>query len=137
MVMLLWIIGIAKAAAVAVSITSVSDLDFGVGVQGDPPKTVLPGTSETTENGSFLVTGDPNKAYSIALPNGSINLSVTTGNAKLKVNNFTSFPSEGAHGVLDSSGKQTIYIGATRAAVPNTQKKGKYIGSYVVTVRYQ
>lgn len=122
--------------AVPISITQVSDLDFGSSAAGDIEKVVLPNTMETQENASFLITGDPNTAYSISLPTKSIQLSGPGGGRKIKVSNFTSFPLDGANGLLDSSGQQMLYVGATRESLPQNQNPGAYTGAFTITVIY-
>lgn len=118
-------------------ISTVSDLDFGTGSPGDFSKTISPGTSETSTNASFSVTGEPNTAYTITLPS-SATLQTGNGNKKDTINlsNFQSFPIQGANGLLDTSGNQMVFIGATRDSLKTTQLAGSYSGSFSITVVY-
>lgn len=118
-----------------VRIDQVSDMDFGIATAGDGPKTIVADTTETAENASFLVTGDRNRAYSITLPT-SMDLTKKGPGAKINVSNFQSYPPQGANGYLNSNGQQMVYVGATRAALPNDQVSGSYSGKFTVTVVY-
>lgn len=125
-----------------ISIEKKSDLFFGQAPQGDREKTVLAGTSETSENASFVVTGDPDRSYTILLPtDGSVTMTnVSSGTEiekynKIEVYRFTSFPLS-FEGHLDSQGRQTIYVGATRQALHPRQSPGRYVGSFSITVVY-
>lgn len=123
----------------AISITEVSDLDFGTAAQGDGPKTVLPGAAEDAENGSFTVTGTPNTAYTITLPaDGIVVMETGAGGANetIAVDSFTSFPAAGANGMTDGTGDQLLLVGATRAALGASQVAGSYSGDYTVDVVY-
>lgn len=122
----------------ALAITKQSDLDFGTAAQGDGPKTVLSGSSEDAENASFLVTGEPDKFYSIALPNdGDVNMVTNGGGSQettIAVNSFESSPA--ASGQLDGSGQQELFVGATRDALLPNQQAGSYADTFTVTVLY-
>lgn len=125
----------------AIAITKNSDLDFGTGSQGDASKTVVPDSSETAENASFLVTGEANKAYTIALPaDGDVIMKKDgvggSADSEIAVNQFDSFPAAGANGVLDGSGQENLYVGATRDALLATQESGSYTDTFTVTVFY-
>lgn len=123
----------------AIGITKVSDMDFGEGITGDSAKTVAPGTSETAANASFNVTGEPSRAYTIALPaDGAVTLVTGDGSGATKqiaVTSFTSYPSAGANGVL-TGGAESLFVGATRAALPSNQVTGSYAATFTVTVVY-
>jgi hypothetical protein len=125
------------AHAKPIKITVVSGLDFGNGGPGDIAKTIAPGTSETSSNASFEVSGDANTAYTITLPASG---TMTTGNGQntdtINLTNFQSFPTAGANGLLNVSGIQNLFLGATRAALKVTQRQGTYTGSYTMTVVY-
>ena len=124
----------------ALAITKQSDLDFGFGVQGDGPKTVYSNGTEDAENASFLVTGEPNKAYSITLPNdGDVNMITSGGGSSettIAVNAFESTPAAGANGQLDGIGQQELFVGATRDALLPNQQAGSYADTFTVTVLY-
>jgi hypothetical protein len=122
----------------ALTIRNISDLDFGVGAPSDPEKTIPPGSSETTENGSFQVFGEPSRPYSIILPaDGSVKMRTGLGlfpDEIISVDRFTSFPSQS--GLLGPAGESMLYIGATRSALTPKQKQGRYTGLYFVQVVY-
>lgn len=113
-----------------------SSLNFGEAVPTDPALTVPPGTSENTMNGSFSVNGEPNHTYQIILPTSAV---MSTGiggpNREIPISQFLSYPSAG-QATLPSTGTQTIYVGATRAAIPATQIPGTYQGTYTLQVIY-
>lgn len=124
----------------AIGIAQVSDLDFGTAVQGDAAKTVAPGAAENAENASFQVTGEPGLAYTITLPaNGSVIMITGAGvaaNEQIAVNNFVSNPAAGANGLLSAGGTQSLFVGATRAALLATQVTGAYSDTFTVDVVY-
>jgi hypothetical protein len=123
----------------AIAIANVSDLDFGTAPQGDASKTVAPGAAENAENGSFTVSGQANTAYTITLPADGI-VVMTTGaggaNETIAVNSFVSTPAAGANGLLSAGGVQSLFVGATRAAIGAAQVAGSYTAAYTVTVVY-
>ncbi|MGH1467553.1 MAG: DUF4402 domain-containing protein [Bdellovibrionales bacterium] len=124
----------------AIGIAQVSDLDFGTAVQGDVAKTVAPGAAENAENASFAVTGEPGLAYTITLPSNGV-VVMTTGagiaaNEQIAVDSFVSNPAAGANGLLDGAGTQSLYVGATRAALLATQVTGSYSDTFTVDVVY-
>lgn len=136
-------VGTAQALQVvetAISIQKESDLDFGTAVQGDAQKTVSAGTSEDSENASFKVSGQPNKAYTIALPeNDTVIMTTGAGSGieqMIPVNNFHSYPAQGANGLLDATGEEMLYVGATRDALLPNQEAGNYAANFTVTVVY-
>lgn len=132
----IFIIFVQKLFAAPIKISAVSDIDFGTGVPGDPSKTILSGTSENATNGSFKVTGDANRAFSIVLPTAAIDMKFKQGPKTdlISVSGFQSFPSGSS--ALDSTGARNIFIGATRAALKPNQMAGAYSGTYSVTVVY-
>lgn len=118
-------------------ISKISDLNFGEASPGDGPLTVLPGVSETTENASFEVHGEPNRLFQIVLPANSSVKMINGGGGKdreILIKEFLSFPVRA--GLLDNSGKTMIYVGAKRDAISPKQKVGDYVGQFVVTVVY-
>lgn len=123
------------AQTTPIGITQISDLSFGISAPGDPQMIISPGTSETPQNASFLITGEALTSYSISLPR-SIFMTLIGGNTKIKVDQFTSFPAEGGNGLLDGSGKQYLYVGARRAALNNNTVSGNYVGTFSVDVVY-
>ncbi|MEN8169275.1 MAG: DUF4402 domain-containing protein [Pseudomonadota bacterium] len=80
---------------------------------------------------AFDIAGDANASYSITLP-ASVVLSDASSNIMV-VDNYTSSPTLG--GVLDGSGQQTLYVGAT-LNVGSNQPFGAYTGLISVTVEY-
>jgi spore coat protein U-like protein len=123
----------------ALSIANVSDLNFGSAPAGDVAKTVAPGASEDATNGSFTVTGQASTAYTITLPVDGVVTMITAGGGvdkTIAVDSFLSFPAAGANGLLSSTGSQSLFVGATRAALGATQVAGAYTGTYTVTVVY-
>ncbi|OFZ55296.1 MAG: hypothetical protein A2428_09140 [Bdellovibrionales bacterium RIFOXYC1_FULL_54_43] len=124
----------------ALAITNSSALDFGEGIQGDVAKVVAPGAAENASNGSFAITGEPNRAYTITLPaDGAVVMATAGGgvaNKEIAVDSFVSNPAAGANGLLDGSGAQDVFVGATRAALLANQVTGSYTTTYTVTVVY-
>ncbi|MDH5710368.1 MAG: DUF4402 domain-containing protein [Gammaproteobacteria bacterium] len=129
----------------AISMTTRNGLSFGDISAGSTSGTVIltpsgarTATGGTTVNTStsgnpstFDVQGEPNASFSITLP-----VSVILSNSSsqtMTVDNFTSSPSPS--GVLDSSGKQTLFVGATLNVSAN-QPFGSYSGQMSVTVDY-
>ena len=118
------------------TVSPLSELNFGVLVQGDPEKTIPSGSSETSANASFRLTGAPGASYSVILPD-SIQI-LNGGNEPgrtLDVRNFSSFPS-GSSGVLTLGGESFVYVGATISSVLATQVVGIYRGSFPITIVY-
>ena len=128
-------VGTAKAkVSKSISISNNSDLDFGEGFTGDGAATLNPAVGEGAQ---FTVTGERNRAYDITLP---ASVTVTTGdgvgaNRQIVVNAFSSNPA--ASGNLGAAGTQSLRVGATRAALLDTQESGDYSASFTVTVAYQ
>ena len=123
----------------AISISQVSDLDFGSAAPGDAAKTVAPGAAENAENASFLVTGEASTAYTITLPADSTVVMQTGAggaNETIGVDSFTSNPAAGANGLLDGSGQQDLFVGATRDALGASQVAGAYTATFTVDVVY-
>ena len=122
----------------SISISNISGLDFGVASAGDRAKTVPPDNRETPENASFLVTGERHTMYFVHLPpDQSVEMSTAGGgarNKKIPVDQFKSNPIR--FGVLDHGGKQTVFVGATRAELLADQVPGDYVGYFTVTVVY-
>lgn len=133
------VISLNVAVAAPIGITYVSDIDFGSKlVANDPAGTVAPGTAENATNGSFQVTGDANRAYTITLP-GTATMATpggATARYRIALSTFRSFPAAGANGLLNAAGQQLLFVGATRAAIRGNQVAGPYNGTYTVTVVY-
>lgn len=118
-------------------IQKISDLNFGEASPGDGVKTILPGNSENKENASFEIRGEPTRGFQIILPaRNSVKMITGSGgsNREIVIQDFASTPSHG--GTLNPNGKSMIYVGATRAAISESQKTGEYVGQFYVTVVY-
>ena len=120
----------------SINITTNSNLDFGSATPGDPALAVPPGTSENASNASFTVTGEPGKSFQIQLPSSAVNLT-GPGGATIAVTSFQSSPATTAAIPSSGANQRPIYVGATRAAIPNNAPAGVYSGSFAVTVIYQ
>ncbi len=121
-----------KIMAAPISITQISNLDFGTGLLGDPQKRIQPGNSDNFENASFLITGDPGRTFSITLPN-NIQMRHLSTTSRIRVNRFRSRPRNGR---IRNNGERLLLIGATRATLANSLTPGKYAGTFTVTVIY-
>lgn len=118
--------------AAPISISQISDLDFGSAMLGDPAKTVNPGSVENSENASFLVTGDARSTFSISLPNNMWITNSSSGD-RIRVRRFRSTPRNGR---IRNNGERTVYVGATRDAIPAGLSPGIYSGAFTMTVVY-
>ena len=117
-----------------ITITKVADLAFGQGVQGDPAVTITAGNAGSA---SFTVGGNASASYTITLPATTVNMTTGSGTPPNQVIAVTSFTSSPANtGVLTAGGTQTLYVGATRAALLAAQTAGSYTGTFTVTVNY-
>lgn len=122
--------------AVPISISTVSELNFGILVQGDPSKIIPPQTVETLDNASFLVSGDPNTNFTIVLPTTSQTIT-TPGSGGVRTISVVSFQSNPSGvGLLSGAGTQIVFVGATLNAIPVFQIAGTYSGTFTVTVVY-
>lgn len=119
----------------AIALTALSPLDFGTASPGDTAKTVQPGSSENRENGSMQVLGEPNASLQILLPSEAF-LSHSAASDRIRISNFNTYPDSSSL-QLPNTGRQVIYIGGTRDALPPTLASGNYSGAFVVTVVYQ
>ena len=80
---------------------------------------------------TFDIQGDPNATYSVTFPAAVI---MTNGSPNsMVIDKFTSSPD--TTGVIDASGQQTLYVGAT-LNVNSNQAFGSYSGELTVTVDY-
>lgn len=123
----------------SIAIAQVSDLVFNDAEAGAIAETIAPGAAENANNASFAVTGEPSTAYTITLPADSTVVMQTGGggaNETIAVDSFTSNPAAGANGLLDGTGAQTLYVGATRAALGGAQVAGAYTTTFTVDVVY-
>lgn len=130
------------------TITKKVDMSFGNVVAGSGIGTVILTTTGTrTSTGGvilpsaipgtiteakFETTGAANQTYSITLPTSA---TLTSSSNTMTVNNFISNPTVASGGILNSDGKQDIYVGAT-LNVGAAQAAGSYSGNFSVTVAY-
>lgn len=124
------------ALAIPISITAVSNLDFGAAFAGDRRLTISPGNSDNAENASFFVKGDPRRSFSIIVPT-EIYMITGTGdvpNKKILVDRFRTRPNQ--NGRLDRNGEKLILVGARRDNLLANQVAGAYSGSFMITVVY-
>ncbi|MFZ4621813.1 MAG: DUF4402 domain-containing protein [Bacteroidota bacterium] len=131
-----------------INLVGQKDLRFGIIIPDVLPGTViinpvrartktggpyLVNQGSTTQWGpaQFVVSGEPNTAYSITLPyNGII---IIVGMEMMDVDEWTSYPSSNTS--LSASGTQTFYVGGT-LHVEGNQHWGSYSGAFTVTVHY-
>lgn len=126
-------------APISLSIVSVSGLDFGVAPQGDGPRTITPTRQADLQSARFMVKGEPNLTYTIFLPTQAVDLQnqqAGSGTSLMKITDFHSIPPSGTNGYLGPQGSQLIIVGATRLALSPTQKRGKYSGTFLITIVY-
>ncbi len=153
-VMVVWVLPL-QAATVAATVeaaiiqTISSTTRNGLGF-GDISANSVPGTVVMTSSGTRTTTGGvtinsataatpaafdlegmANASYAISLPT-SVVLDDGAGSSMI-VDGFTSSPVDA--GVLDSSGRQTLYVGAS-LNVGSNQPYGSYSGLMAVTVEY-
>jgi hypothetical protein len=100
----------------------------------------LPAQAGTVTAAKFSVAGAATYAYNVTIPAGSFNLEKSGGATTdvLVVNTFTKAPATGVTYVLDGTGNQTIYVGATINA-DGDETAGVYnsTATFPVTVQYQ
>ncbi len=130
--------GTAKMKVVtAVSVNTVSDLVFSEASAGAAAETVDADQTETAQNASFDIAGEPNRAVIVTLPQDGIVKMATAGggsaDTEVAVNQFTS----NSISQIDPSGTSTLFVGATRDALSPTQTAGDYEGNFIVDVVYQ
>jgi hypothetical protein len=95
------------------------------------PYLVNQGSSTQWGPAQFVVTGEPNTAYSITLPYDGIIIIV--GLQMMDVDEWTSYPN--TNNSLSATGSQTFYVGGT-LHVEGNQPWGSYSGAFTVTVHY-
>lgn len=119
--------------AAPITITQVSDLNFGAAFLGDPVKVVDPGSTENAENASFLVTGDAGVTFNVTKPS-NMWISHSSTSDSLRVRRFRGTPNRS--GRIPASGQILIFLGATRNSIPNNISPGLYSGTFTMTVVY-
>ncbi len=121
------------AYAAPLSLRQTQDMNFGTLVQGDPAKTLAASASELN-NARFDVKGTKNTSYSIIIPSSIILNSLSNSSYTLTISSLSSSPS--GTGVLDSKGRDKLYIGGTLESIPNNSLSGGYEGSFTIDVIY-
>ena len=109
------------------------DMDFGTAVTGTAEATLNPNQGEGAE---FSVKGEPNKAYSIVLPEKAV-LTTESGESesqRIEISQFQSSPK--LSGNLSSDGSEILRVGATRPSIGTLQQAGEYSGHFTVTLTY-
>ena len=139
--------GTANAAVTLItpiSITKVTDLEFGTFVASTSPGTITmtPAGSVSAAGGvtqinggsisaaAFTVAGEADQTYSITLP-GAVSLNGTLEGDALSLDGFTSTPD--VSGVIGTDA--TISVGGT-LTVPANSKADIYTGTFDVVVNY-
>lgn len=120
-------------------VKTVSDLNFGTSSAGEQSKIIPAGTVDNPENASFIVQGEPNKAYNVILPSDDAVIMKTDDegtNASISVYNFTSNTQSGNY-QTGSEGKQFLFVGATHAPLKLNQIAGSYRAVFTVTIGYE
>lgn len=141
---LLALIPCARPSAAEISISRVSDMSFGQIVSGTFGGTVTVSTtgirtasgiavvaSSSSSQAVFLVTGTNNTSYAVVLP---ASVALSGSGPDMTVDTFTSNPADS--GLLDGTGSQTVYVGATLHVSAN-QQPGPYSGTVDVSVAYE
>lgn len=121
----------------AVAVNQISDLLFSETAVGAAAETVDADSSETAQNASFEIVGEPNRAIIVTLPtDGTVKMMTGGGGSadtEIPVDQFTSNnPTQ-----IDGAGSTQLFIGATRSTLSPTQVSGDYEGSFSVDVVYQ
>lgn len=116
--------------AANIGLTKIRDLSFSKSTQGDIAASEA-ATSGNANSAKYTVTGDIGKTYTVTLPSS---VTMTGAGAGVITNSFTK--SSANSYTLDGTGQDTLYVGATRAAIPGGQTAGAYSVNYQVSVRY-
>lgn len=118
-----------------ITVTKVSDLAFGEAATGAVALTINPASD--SGRAQYTVTGTASTAYTITLPDSAtmITGAGATADTQIAVSSFTSSPA--SPDTLPGGGSRTLYVGATRAAIRDTQTTGSYTTSFQITVTYQ
>ncbi|HAG91854.1 MAG TPA: hypothetical protein DCL41_08280 [Bdellovibrionales bacterium] len=128
---------VAFSQTTPIDITTISSLDFGSALPGDPALTLPNVNSETDQNASFYITGQKNTSFTLSLPaEGTVQMITGTGvnlNQKISVTGFNYKPNNLK---LSKSGDLYLYVSATRAALSTDQVPGYYSTSFIITVIY-
>jgi|GEM_PF-1562894 len=132
-------VGIARQyVSGALSIYKVSDLDFGAALAGAPRLRLPNLNSETPQNASFRIQGEPRQTVTTSFPTGSIFLDHPVTADQIEVRRFRSRPGGQSGGTvrIRNTGERMLYISAQRQAIPLGVAPGQYTGSFIVDVVY-
>jgi len=121
------------AHSAPITITQISDLDFGVAFLGDSQKRVPSSNVENAENASFLITGDAGRTFTVTRP-GRIWMTHTPSGDRIRVKRFRARPNNS--GRIRNNGERLIFVGATRNRIPAGISTGSYSGTFTITVVY-
>lgn len=118
------------------SAKKISDLDFGVGVQGDPSLSIDPANG--SGHAGMDVAGQPNRTVTITLPGNNLKMRNGRGGSADKEIPLSNFRTNlaGSTFQLDGNGNGKLWIGATRAALRPNQYPGSYSTTFTVTIAY-
>ncbi len=121
----------------AVAVNTISDMLFTDAVSGAAAETVPADTVETSQNASFVITGEPNRAITVTLPQDGqvimVNSAGSGSDAEIPINQFTSNNPQS----IESSGSTELFVGASRETLSPTQLPGDYSSQFIVDVVYQ
>lgn len=88
-------------------------------------------------SGIFYITGAPEAAFSIQLPNGPAMLMHQNSNKTMMVNNWVSYPLAGNGAGVLANGQQFVYLGATlNVGSISDNPVGLYSGVFNLTFAY-
>lgn len=123
----------------SLKIVKKSDMLFPDAISGDGPYSIPASSSDTPENASFIVSGEPGKVFRVILPqDGQVKLRRRGHFGKrstVKINRFKSNLNNN-FGKISKRGTQELFVGATRESLLPNQKSGRYRGHFHVTVIY-
>lgn len=136
--------GCARLSAADIAVSRVSDMSFGQIVSSTFGGTITISTagvrtpngiavvaSSSSSQAVFQVTGDPNTSYAIVLPSS---VPLSGSGTDMTLDSFLSNPTD--TGVLDGSGVQIVYVGAT-LHISASQHPGAYNGTVDLSVAYE
>ncbi len=119
----------AEVAQGAVTVSKLSDLDFGTIPAGPRARraVVAPESRSAT---TYRVGGGYNATFAVSLPDSAV---VKNGSSAITVKSFMTAGAESGH--LSEQGTATVGVGASLEVSPN-QVPGVYTGSFPLTVAY-
>lgn len=114
-------------------VDKVQDLNLGEVTQGSLSRSISPLDEDAA---IFNVSGSPGHTYSISLPEKkSVKLKGSNGNT-IVIEEFSSYPPEGNHGLLDLSGHQQLRVAASHGDIPEDFEIGEYFGQFTIELSY-